>query len=257
LKQRSLCLVAAALAFLVQANAADEKKPEKKEPPQVTAVIPFTVVPGTTNKLKVRGLNLTNVTEARFAGWDTNIVQVKSKGKAEMPKEAEAKKWGDTQVELELKVPADAPPGTNSFTLVSPQGESSNALVIVVPPDRLIIEKEPNGSFKQAQSIEFGKTVQGVIGEAKDVDVFRCKGQAGKTLSAEVFAARFGSLLDPVLTVYDDHAHILAVSDDSDASNDAAVKVKLPADGNYCISVIDASDRGGQPFIYNLIVNVR
>src|SRR5439155_2829501 len=98
---------------------------------------------------------------------------------------------------------------------VSTNGESQPQTLTVVPAGALIREKEPNGGFHQAQSVSFGKTIQGVIGEAKDVDVFKFEAKAGTEITAEVFAARYGSLLDSILTLYDDHTHLMSPSDDT------------------------------------------
>lgn len=219
-------------------------------------VLPLGVTPGTTNKIKIRGLNLTNVSEVRFS--DTNLhadVIIKSKGKADVPKESDVKTVGDTQLELELKLPSTAPVGTNSFTLISPDGESPAYSLITVPAGSLLAEKEPNGSFREAQPLEFGKTVQGSIHEAKDVDVFRLSGHAGQTIVAEVRAARSGAALDSILTVYDEHGHVLATNDDTDeAGNDSILRVRFPADGVYFLSLIDAHDKGGPTHVYLLTV---
>jgi len=247
------------LALLcAHAFAAEEKKPEKKkEPPHIAVVIPFNLIPGETNKIKIRGLNLTNVSEIRFADSKQIEAVIKSRGKAEVPKEADVKKWGDTQLEVEVKLPPEIPTGTNSCTMVSPEGESEPRLVAITSRGSLLMEKEPNGSFKQAQAVEISKTVQGTVAEPKDVDVFRFEGKHGQQLVVEVVASRYGSLLDPVLTLYDAHGHIIVSVDDVGESNDAMLRATLPADGNYFISVIDANDRGGQAYNYNLLVRVK
>lgn len=238
--------------------AADEKKPEKKkEPPQIAVVIPFNLIAGETNKIKIRGLNLTNVSEIRFAESKQIEAVIKSRGKADVPKEADVKKWGDTQLEVEVKLPPEISPGTNTFRAVSPDGESEPRIIAITSRGSLLMEKEPNGSFKQAQPVEIGKTVQGTVAEAKDVDVFRFEGKHGQQLVVEAVASRYGSLLDPVLTLYDAHGHIILSVDDVGESNDAVLRAALPADGDYYISVIDANDRGGQAYIYNLLVRVK
>lgn len=233
--------------------AADEKKPEKKkEPPRITVVIPLGIVPGTTNKLKIRGLNLTNATEVKLSGLKEIDCKILSRGKADMPREADAKKWGDTQLEVEVKLPDDTPAGTNSFTVVFPDGESAPQVIRIVRS--VVLEKEPNGSFRQAQAIEPGKTIQGAIGEAKDVEVFSFKARAGTEIIAEVSASRYGSLLDSILTLYDQQVHILGSSDDNGETTDAVLRAKIPADGTYFLSLIDAHDRGGAPYVYHLDV---
>src|ERR1043166_5597087 len=100
---------------------ADDKKEQTKkpEPPAVVVVIPLSVTAGATNKIIIRGQNLTNVTELRFS--DTNChadYVIRAKSKAEVPKEMEAKKVGDTQLEVELKLAGDTALGTNNFTVI-------------------------------------------------------------------------------------------------------------------------------------------
>jgi hypothetical protein len=245
-------LLACEMAF-----AADEKKPEKtNEPPRVTVVLPLGVAAASTNTIMIRGFNLTNVTELRFADVkESPSYKVKSSGKADVPKDQDAKKWGDTQLKVELSLPRSFPAGTNTFTLISTNGESQPHTLVVILADQLVLEKEPNASFRQAQSIAFGKTIQGAISEAKDVDVFKFNVKAGAEIRAEVFAARYGSLLDSILTLYDDQAHIIASSDDSDAGVDAALIAKIPAEGAYFLSLIDAHDRGGAVCVYHLRVS--
>ncbi|MDB6034874.1 MAG: putative subtilase-type serine protease precursor [Verrucomicrobiales bacterium] len=249
-----LTALVCALLFSLPALAAEKKEEKKKpEPPSVAMVIPLAITPGTTNKIKIRGQNLTNVTEVKFARTNLHLT-IKSKGKAEVPKEMDAKKVGDTQIEAELTLPEDAPLGTNAFTLVSADGESKPAMLVVLPAKSLVAEKEPNNSFRENQPLELGKTVQGAIGEAKDVDVFKLKCKAGQTLVAQVQAARLGSTLDSILTLYDEHGHQLAASDDSETDSDSLLRIKIPKNGTYLLSLIDAHDKGGATYVYLLTV---
>ncbi len=238
---------------------AEEKRDEKKkpEPPSIAVVIPLGVIPGVTNKIKIRGQNLTNVTELRFT--DTNChaeILIKSKGKVEVPKEMEAKKVGDTQIEVELKLADETLPGTNTFTLISPDGESKAHPLLVAEPGSLVFEKEPNGGFREAQELQFGKRLQGAIQEPKDVDVFSFRAKGNQRIVAEIFAARFGSPLDSLLTLYDERGLILATNDDSNSSADSILRAELPAEGKYFLSLIDAHDRGSAAHVYQLMVSL-
>jgi len=141
---RALALVfIAILALCPLSNAAEEKKPEKKkEPPRIVVVLPLGIIPGVTNKIKIRGLNLTNVTELRFSGITEPVdFKIKSSGKAEVPKEQDAKKSGDTQLDVELKLPENTARGTNVFRVVSPDGESEPHVLVVIPAKDLVLEK--------------------------------------------------------------------------------------------------------------------
>ena len=64
---RRLAFCLALAAAVLHGRAAEGKKDEKKtEPPKITGAVPFAVLPGATNKLKIRGLNLTNATAVAF-----------------------------------------------------------------------------------------------------------------------------------------------------------------------------------------------
>ena len=255
--------LAGGLIFAVASSVwcADEKKDKKEEkkpePPRVAVALPLAVSAGTTNQIKIRGQNLTNVTELRFTNDAVKAaVSLKPGAKVDVPKDADAKKIGDTQVEVEVSFPADAAPGTNYFTLASTNGVSAAHPLIVLPSGELVEEKEPNGGFKQAQPLAAGRTLLGMVKESGDVDVFRVEGKAGDRLVIEVNAARSGSALDALVMLYDVAGHILAVNDDAGGSTDSLLRHRLPADGACLVSVIDAHDRGGPTHAYLLRVTV-
>ena len=101
------------------------------------------------------------------------------------------------------------------------------------------------------------QVVEGAIQGAQDVDVFKIEGKAGQTLVFEVLAARLGSPLDPIITLYDDKGQALARSDDELPPDDPRLEVKLPRDGAYYLSLIDAHDQGGPTHVYRLIVETK
>ena len=50
---------------------------------------------------------------------------IKSRTKAEVPKEMDAKRIGDTQLEVELKLPADAPRGSVGINTTGVSGRTA------------------------------------------------------------------------------------------------------------------------------------
>ena len=260
LRSLVFALAAAAATLLSHAFAADkaDKKGQKKPgPPRVVVTMPLAVAAGKTNSVRVRGENLTSVTELRFTNEALKpIATIRSQTTIDVPKGAETNKIGNTQMEVEFYFPADAAPGTNYFTAISPLGQSAPQPLVVLRADELIEEREPNGGFKQAQPLPPGKTLVGVVKEAADVDVFRFEGRAVQQAVIEVCAARHGAALDSLLTLYDADGHILAVSDDAGGSSDSRIKFRLTADGRYLVSVIDSFDRGGPAYVYLLRVRL-
>lgn len=223
-------MLSLALLLLLQ-----EKKEEKKPDPKALYALPLSVKPGATTKVLIRGLALDQASEVKGAE-----AKIKSKGKAAVPNNQEAGVYGDTQVEVEIKLPADAA-GDVELEIVTPTGSPKHKLPIAAAK----AEKEPNGGFAQAQTLEPGAVIEGTIGGAKDVDVFKIDAKAGETWVFEVRAARLGSPLDPLLLAHDAAGRQLAMSDDSPAGRDAALTLKIPADGAVFVSLLDAHDMGG------------
>src|SRR5262249_33560362 len=157
---------------------------------------------------------LDTATEVSFTSTPAIAALIKEKKKADLPNGLEAKDIGDTQVEATLTVPAELGPGTVIFKVVTPAGVTASPDLRVVAKESTVEEKEPNNGFHNAQSLELGKTVRGVIQADKDVDVFQFDGCVGQHLVAEVRASRLGSLLDSVLTLFDAHGNLITSNDD-------------------------------------------
>ena len=243
--------LAALLAAATILAAQDKKPPEKKDAPQVIVAIPLGIPAGKTTKVTLRGLKLDAATEVRFPVAKATA-KVLSKGKATVPNMQEAKHVGDTQIEVEVTLPADAPEGAAEFTVVTPTGESTPHKLLVEKTIAVIAEKEPNNGFKQAQPIALPQAVDGAIGQNQDVDVFRFEGKAGQRVVIEVLAARYGSALDSFLSLHDADGKLLATCDDIEGSTDSHIEVTLPKDGAYFASIIDAHDTGGPAHVYRV-----
>jgi hypothetical protein len=255
----TICLIAVLLpAVIAMPKApAQDKKPDPKKEPKVIVVLPLAAAPGTTSKLTVRGLFLEDAKEIRFA--DPKIMaKIVSKGKAGVP-DKNPDKVGDTQLVIELTLPAGLPAEPLAFTVVTAAGETKPHKLIVEGIVPVVVEKEPNDGFKQAQPIKIPQVVIGVIERATDVDVFRFDGKKGQKIAFEVVAARYGSALDSMLTLYDANGQQVASNDDGPEGFglDSLLEVTLPRDGVFYLSLIDAHDSGGPTHVYRLIVSPR
>ncbi|MDB6172659.1 MAG: hypothetical protein JWL59_1970 [Chthoniobacteraceae bacterium] len=241
--------------FLLAALIATPGFAQEKAPagPRITAIVPLEVVPGTAVTLRLRGLKLVDTSALEFPDAASRpIVEIKEKKKADLPNGLEAKDAGDTQVEVQLTVPADWQPGTVSFRVITGSESTPVCKLHIVEAAALVEEKEPNGSFREAQPIDFGKIVRGAIKEDKDVDVFKFTGHAKTRIRAGIVAAQHASLLDSTLNLYDAAGHLLATNDDGAIGRDSLLEFSIPAEGTYFLSVTDASDRGGPWSAYEL-----
>jgi hypothetical protein len=243
------------LCCAVLAHGEEKKDEKKKEPPKILMTAPLGIEVGTTATIKARGLRLDNATGIRFIDAKSPIdAKIKSKGKSEVPKGLEAPKSGDTQGEIELKLPAELPAGALNFVITTPDGDTPPFSIAIMEKGTIVNEREPNGSFRKPQDIEMGRIILGQIGEPMDVDVFRFSGKSGQMIVAEVKAARLGSALDSTLMLYDENGRILATNDDQPDTIDSLLRFRLPKDGNYLLTLIDANDKGGAAHPYQLSI---
>src|SRR5437764_781816 len=96
---------------------AQPKQADPKNRPQVIVAVPLGAVPGSTSKMTLRGLRLDTASEARLAG-SKGTVKLTKKGKAAVPNMQKPEKVGDSEVQLELTLPADAPEGALAVEVV-------------------------------------------------------------------------------------------------------------------------------------------
>jgi hypothetical protein len=246
-------LVLIVLLPLCAVAAQDKKPPEKKDPPTIRLALPLGIPVGKATRIVLRGQKLDTATEVRFPDVKATV-KIIGKGKAAVLAMQDAKLVGDTQVELEVTLPAETPEGTAAVVVVTPEGESAPHKLLVEKTIPVVAEKEPNNGFKQAQPIALPQTVDGVIAQAQDVDVYRFEGKAGQKIVIEVLAARYGSALDSILSLHDADGHLLGSNDDIAGSVDSRLEITLPKDGAYFASVIDAHDSGGPAHVYRLVV---
>ena len=246
-------IVGVALIYSLTAQAQDQKKEEKAEVPRVMSVTPFSVIRGQATVLQIKGMNLSEATAVRIESASGPVVGViKSKAKIEPNKKGVAPKGGNSQIAVEILVPLDGKADSLSLVVTTPTGETPPKSLMVFAVGSVTEEKEPNGGFREAQEIERGKPVRGTIEDVTDVDVFKFHGKAGERIVAEIVAARRGSALDSLLTLYSEKGNTIAGNDDSEAGADSILKVKLPADGVYYLSLSDAQGTGSAAHCYLL-----
>jgi hypothetical protein len=233
-------------------SPAQVKKPAPANSPRVLMAIPLGASPGKTTRVTLRGLKLDQANAVRFPNSKATA-KIVSKGKAAVPNKNPARE-GDTQVVVDVTLPRETAGGTVNLVVATPAGESKAHSLLVETAVPVVAEKEPNNGFRNAQKIQVPQAVDGVIAHARDVDGFRFDGKAGQKVVCEVFAARHGSALDSVLTLYDADGQELASNDDIKGSTDSRLEVKLPRAGAYYLSLMDAHDQGGAAHVYRLVV---
>jgi hypothetical protein len=93
------------------------------------------------------------------------------------------------------------PPGFYEVRFVNPRG-ISNPRVFVVGDLNEVMEKEPNNDVEQAQRVEIGTTITGLINPATDVDYSIFAGKKGQRVLITCLAASIDSKLNPELSIF-------------------------------------------------------
>jgi hypothetical protein len=241
-----LALMAAPVCHAQDKDKTKDKKPD----PAVLIAVPLAATPGQTVKLTLRGHRLDQSKEVKLSEG-VGAAKILNKGKSEPPDKLPPEKFGDTHVEIELKL-GDKLPGKVKLTVVTGAGETKPYALLVERELTITPEKEGNDGFREAQPVKLPCVVDGKIERQRDVDVFRLEGKAGQKVVAKVFAARHGSALDGMLTLYTAQGNQVAAGDDQKDSLDPRLATVLPADGVYYLALIDAHDTGGALHMYRL-----
>jgi hypothetical protein len=241
------------IGFYPTAINPQEKKENKQPAPRVIVALPLAVEMGKTARITLRGQRLDSVSQIQ-------VQEPKSTGKVRgpgkkvpVPNQANVEKVGDSEVEIEITVSKEAPGSVVPFVVIGPGGESKPHQLIIKDCVPIVVEKEPNDGFKQAQPITLPCAIEGSIRQAQDVDAFRFEGKRGDRVVFDLQANRFGSPLDGILTLYDADGRVVASADDSPGSLDPILEATLPGDGTYYVALIDAHDQGGSIYVYRLV----
>lgn len=240
---------------------ADEKP--MAAPPAIKMTVPpaiappSAIAPETTKTLIIRGLQLEQITAITCMESAQPIsFSIARKEKSAPPDKVEANDVGDTQAEVSFSIPPDFVGDSLTIMVSSEHGNSEHFRIPVISGGLLVAESEPNDGLRKAQPILLGTTIQGLISQPKDVDVYEFQGTAGQILLAEVTADRIGSPCDSQLTLFDSAGQILRIADDSPETSDAILKVTLPRDDTYRIVMLEATDRGSSICTYLLCVTM-
>ena len=252
---RSLALTCL-LVFTVPDRQAIGQPPAKSkdQPPQALYALQIGADPGKATRLTLRGLRLDTATEVRVGDPKSSgkVVGKGRKAPVSMPMSGEL--IGDTEIDVEVSLPADVPGGMVPLSVIGPGGEGKPFRLLVNDDTPRVKETEPNDGFKQPMPITAPVVVEASFKQAQDPDVYRLDGKAGDRLRIEVQARRFGSPASVLLTLFDAGGRFVTTGEPTADGPDQELRITLPKDGTYYISAIEASDQGGATYVYRLAV---
>ena len=175
----------------------------------------------------------------------------KADAKKDMKKDV--KKDAPAIAKIKVEIDKSVPPGLYDVRLVNSKG-ISNPRVFVVGDLNEVLEKEPNNDIEQAQKIEIGSTINGVVSAPTDVDYFQFAAKKGQRILLHVAGASIDSRITPEITVFDlknkQRAYARAMPNE-----DVLLDFVAPADGDYLLRLNQFTYTVGTPeFFYRLNV---
>ena len=124
--------------------------------------------------------------------------------------------FGKKADRVTVRVQPDVPPGRHWLRFAN-SGAASALLPFIVSGIAEVVEKEPNGRLRDAQTLDApSQVVNGVLSESKDVDVFAVPLKRGQDMVVSMTAhTELGSPMDSLLQVVTSRGFVVAQNDDS------------------------------------------
>ncbi len=154
---------------------------------------------------------------------------------------------------MKVTLDENAPGGTQEIRAHTAKGFSNpRQFDVSFFPDTN--EKEPNNLLTNANEVVAPGNVNGRISKPKETDFFKFKADKGQRFIFEIYASRFGSKLDPLLTLQNAKGEMIQQNDDAMGA-DARIDQAFAEAGEYFISVRDLLERGGENFGYRISID--
>ena len=167
-----------------------------------------------------------------------------------------------TALKFKVAVAADAMPGVRDLRVLTPQGISTVAQLVVVE-DPVVVEQAKNDSMIEAQSITLPATVCGCIEKAEDVDFFKFQVEAGQSFVFHVRSQRLQDRIhdlqthsDPILTVRNAQGSTIAAADNV-FHGDPFLCHHFEQAGEYLLEMRDVRYNGNQYWEYAVEIHSR
>ena len=206
---------------------------------------------GTTNVVTLSGDALGNISEVLLTGIGVTAIL------EEPPAPSVALEGSGTGVRSEpagtpnsrrirLVVERDANPASRELRVAGPDGVS-NPLTFQFSD---VVELQESAV---PSPLALPAAVSGTIGANAETDRFSFSAKSGQRLILDVQANRFGSPLDPTLTIADAEGRILAKSEDAHGL-DPFLEFDIPKDGTYQVGLHDLRFQGAGNYRYRLLI---
>lgn len=227
---------------------------EATVPPMLTRVMPVGIRRGATIEVELEGRNLADIRRVLF---DKPGLTAKFVGVTNLPEDPVDPKSTAAVVPLGVKQQAtieitasnDAEPGLYAFRVETPLGTSNLKPFDVSELEEIQAAVHPPDSGNWSH---LPATLIGTLGWPGAEDRYAFEARAGDELVFHTAAATLGSDLRAVLSISDSTGREIARAGDASRRPDAALILKVPADGKYVLTVSDLARAGSRNHFYRI-----
>ncbi len=245
-------------AFLARSADAQIVNGHQWPVPRLTVLTPSGGQVGTTIEVTFAGTELEEPTELIFSHPGIKgpavippLPEPKLDPKTKKPDPKEKAPVRPPVTKFSVTITKDVPPGFYDVRLVNKNGVS-NPRRFVVGDLKEVAEKEPNNDVEQAQKVDIGTTVTGVIAAGTDVDYTSFLGKKGQRVLITCLTGSIDSRLDSEIRVLNPKGVEIAYHRAS-YGQDGLVDLALADDGEYLIRLNKFTyTAGGAEYFYRL-----
>jgi len=208
--------------------------------PEIFSLEPRGVQSGSTNRIKLIGTNLLDLTEL-------NLSHPKLSGQIlDEPEATTNVAW------IELTVPADLARGPYELSVKNTNAESSKIKLFVDDLPQ-VYEKDVASAGKAIPMLNLPVSFWGTFDPPGDADEIVFKAAKGDSLVFDLAAKSIGSKANAMLTVLDDHGTVLGANNGLDGS-DPLLNFRFAAAGNYHLRITERTDAGSGDHFYRVSI---
>jgi hypothetical protein len=253
-------LAAFALWMLASDAGAQQQPPPPGLPtPRINNVFPGGAKAGTSVEVSITGFDLDDPTGLLLShpGIKGEYVPPEApkadpKKKDPPPKAAVIPPTGPFK--FKITVDAAVPLGNYDLRVVNKWGVS-NPRAFAVGEFPEVAEKEPNNDVPEAQKVEIGTTINGVISAGTDVDYTLFTGKKGQRVLVSCRASSLDSKVKPMIEIFSVTGRKLALNRNYREA-DALADLTLPEDGDYLVRLFEFTYlAGGADYAYRLTIS--
>jgi hypothetical protein len=227
--------------------------------PMITHATPVALQRGKTTEVVVDGqMNFFGAYKVLFEGSGVSAEVVPEPA----PKTKPPQKPRASRTKIKVTVNAEAALGIREFRIASSLGISSVGQIVLVDQP-VVLEQSKNKTLAEAHALALPCAVSGRLEAVEDVDFYKFQGEAGQTVTFELFCARLQDKIHdlqkhakPMLVLQGGEGRELAANDHFYFA-DPLLSFTIPKTGTYYLQVRDSTYDGDPRWAYALLATNR